>query len=38
VRSLLGHQLRRKLRVIGVELPEEIEALVDKMDPVLAGG
>ncbi len=38
VRSLLGHQLRRKLRLVGVELPADLEEMVDKMDPVLAGG
>lgn len=38
VRSLLGHQLKRKLHMVGVDLPEDINAMVDKMDPVLAGG
>lgn len=38
VRSLLGHQLRRKLKLVGVELPEDISEMVEKMDPVLAGG
>ncbi|HVS62608.1 MAG TPA: ribonucleotide reductase [Thermoanaerobaculia bacterium] len=38
VRSLLAHQLERKLKLVGVELPEDLQEMVDKMDPVLAGG
>ncbi len=38
VRQVLGNQLRRKLRLIGVTIPDELEEMVDKMDPVLAGG
>ena len=38
VRNLLGNQLDRKLNLIGVTLPDDIREMVDKMDPVLAGG
>lgn len=39
VRQLLGHQTRRKLRVVGIEhIPEDIEEMIENMDPVLAGG
>lgn len=38
VRALLKHQLERKLKLVGVELPEEIQGMVQKLDPVLAGG
>jgi hypothetical protein len=38
VRALLGHQLDRKLKLIGVTLPDDLREMVDKMDPVLAGG
>jgi ribonucleoside-diphosphate reductase beta chain len=38
VRALLAHQLERKLKLIGVTLPEDLREMVDKMDPVLAGG
>ena len=31
-------QLHKKLAMIGVELPDDIAALVSKIDPVLAGG
>lgn len=38
VRSLLAQQLERKLGLIGVTLPADLREMVDKMDPVLAGG
>jgi ribonucleoside-diphosphate reductase beta chain len=38
VRALLGHQLDRELKLIGVTLPDDLREMVDKMDPVLAGG
>lgn len=39
VRQLLGHQTRRKLRVVGIEqIPDDIEEMIENMDPVLAGG
>lgn len=38
VRSLLANQLDRKLKLVGVTLPDDLREMVDKMDPVLAGG
>ena len=38
VTELFGHQLRRKLAMVGVSLPEELEAMLSSVKPTLAGG
>ena len=37
-KALRGRQLRKKLNLIGVALPADVEAMIDEMDPVMAGG
>ena len=36
--ALRGRQLRKKLNLLGAALPADVEALIDQMDPLLAGG
>ena len=37
-KALRGRQLRKKLNLVGVALPADVEAMIDEMDPVMAGG
>ncbi len=37
-KALRGRQLRKKLNLIGVTLPADVEEMIDEMDPVMAGG
>ena len=36
--ALRGRQLRKKLNLLGVTLPADVEAMIDEMDPLMAGG
>ena len=37
-KALRGRQLRKKLNLVGVALPADVEEMIDQMDPVMAGG
>ncbi|MCY4483999.1 MAG: hypothetical protein OXC12_14075 [Spirochaetaceae bacterium] len=37
-KAFRGRQLRKKLNLVGVALPADVEEMIDEMDPVMAGG
>ena len=37
-KAFRGRQLRKKLNLVGVALPADVEKMIDEMDPVMAGG